>query len=68
MLRRRELAVCYLGHRNLNDDMVRQGLALAYRHQSDDFAVTEAEARSRHIGVWAGSFVAPWDWRRGIGQ
>ena len=44
--------------------MVRQGLALAYRRYSLDYVDQEAEAQAARRGIWAGEFVAPWEWRR----
>jgi endonuclease YncB( thermonuclease family) len=62
----REIAVCYLGPKNLNEEMVRQGLALAFRRYSDNYVEAENRAKAQGVGAWAGSFVTPWDWRRGV--
>jgi endonuclease YncB( thermonuclease family) len=43
--------------------MVRQGWALASGFASP-YASDEADAKTQKRGVWAGSFVAPRDWRR----
>ncbi len=59
----RVVAVCTTGATDLNAAMVRAGLALAYRHYSNDYVADEDEARSAKRGMWAGAFTAPWDYR-----
>jgi len=44
--------------------MVRRGWALSYRRYSSDYVDEEAVARGRGVGMWAGEFVEPWEWRR----
>jgi len=61
----RVVAVCFVGQTSLNASLVSQGWALAYRRYSMDFVGEEAEAESNKRGLWAGSFIAPWDWRKG---
>jgi endonuclease YncB( thermonuclease family) len=61
----RLIAVCYAGGQNLNAYMVRSGLALAYRRYAEDYVGEEADARADAVGMWRGSFVEPWGWRRG---
>lgn len=60
----RIVAVCRAGSEDLNAWMARQGWALAYREYSDDYVGAEATARAARAGIWAGTFQAPWDWRR----
>jgi endonuclease YncB( thermonuclease family) len=43
--------------------MVRQGWALASGFTSA-YASDEADAKTQKRGIWAGSFVAPREWRR----
>ena len=59
---RRRLAVCWAGERALNEAMVRDGWAVAYRDRAAD--ALEREARSARRGLWAGEFERPADWRR----
>ena len=61
----RVIAVCFVGQTNLNAALVSQGWALAFRRYSTDFVGEEAEAESSKRGLWAGSFIVPWDWRKG---
>lgn len=61
----RFLGICYLGELDLNGWMVQNGYALAYRKYSKRYISTEEEARKAGRGLWAGKFVAPWNWRKG---
>lgn len=60
----RLVATCYAGGEDLGAFMVRSGQALAYRRYSMAYVAEEDEAREAGRGLWAGSFVAPWAWRR----
>lgn len=62
----RLIAVCYAGPVDIGGDLVRRGLALAYRTYSTAYVEHEDEARQHGRGMWSGAFVAPWDWRRGV--
>lgn len=63
----RVVARCFVGqpHADLSGWMVRQGLAVAYLKYSADYAPQEAVARGAHLGLWAGTFVPPSEWRKG---
>jgi len=61
---RRVLAVCALPDgSDVNAWLVRQGWALAYGYASP-YRSEEAEAHAAKRGIWAGSFMPPWEWRR----
>ena len=61
----RIVAVCFVGgDHNINEYMVRNGWALAYRQYSMDYVSSEADAQREKIGLWKGKFEKPWDWRR----
>ncbi len=60
----RSVAVCHAGSTDINAEMVRSGLALAYRRYSNDYVDEENDARNAQRGLWAGEFTPPWDWRR----
>ena len=62
----RLIAVCYAGSVDIGGDLVRRGLALAYRQYSMAYVELEDEARQHGRGMWSGAFVAPWDWRKGV--
>lgn len=61
---RRVIAVCFKGDTDLNAWMVAQGWAVAFRKYGKDYVTQEQGARARRIGIWAGSFELPWDWRK----
>jgi endonuclease YncB( thermonuclease family) len=61
----RIVAICRAGAEDLNAWLVSQGWALAYRHYSTAYLAEEDAARTAHLGIWRGTFTAPWEWRRG---
>ena len=74
---RRAVSVVWLGERNINKEMVREGLAWAYRRYLDrpyasDYIQAEEEARLEGRGLWRqGNPLAPWEFRkmqRGAGR
>jgi len=60
----RIVAVCFVGEVDINASMVVLGWALAYRRYSMDYVDEEATAKASRVGMWAGEFVEPWEWRR----
>lgn len=58
--------VCTAGGKEINAELVRAGLALAYRDQSEDYVAAEDEAKAAKLGLWRDgvTFVKPWQWRR----
>jgi endonuclease YncB( thermonuclease family) len=61
---KRIVALCRVGKMDLGAEMVRAGWALAFVRYSSDYVSQEQEARAAKRGLWAGSFQAPWEWRR----
>ena len=62
----RVVAVCHANGRDINGELIRQGWAIEYNQYSDGrYSDEETEARQAKRGLWAGTFVKPWDWRRG---
>ena len=62
---KRILATCYNeAGENLNKWMVRNGWALAYRKYSKRYIKEENLAQEEKLGIWAGEFIKPWEWRR----
>jgi endonuclease YncB( thermonuclease family) len=61
----RIVAVCRAGAEDLNGWMVRQGWALAYRQYSTAYLGQETATHAAGLGIWRGTFTAPWDWRHG---
>ena len=60
----RIVAVCFLGDIDLNEWLVRQGHAVAYRRYSKDYVAAENAARTARQGIWDGEFDLPWEWRK----
>ena len=56
--------MCFVNDKNINSLMVKRGWALAYRKYSKDYVNDEEEAKEKKIGLWAGEFIPPWEWRR----
>jgi endonuclease YncB( thermonuclease family) len=55
----RLLAVCRLAGVDLNQAMVADGWATAFRRYSDVYVVDETRARAAKLGLWASSFELP---------
>jgi endonuclease YncB( thermonuclease family) len=61
------VGVCRMGGpkgRDVSREIVRRGWALALRSAGDDYIAAEREAKTAKIGLWSGTFIAPWEWRR----
>jgi endonuclease YncB( thermonuclease family) len=61
---KRIIGVCYVQGEDLNAEMVKRGMAVAYRRYSKDYVQHELDAKRNRAGVWSGRFVMPWDWRK----
>jgi endonuclease YncB( thermonuclease family) len=59
----RWLATCSTNDGDLSAWLVREGLGMAFIRYSNAYVADEAVARSAQKGMWAGAFIAPWDWR-----
>ena len=44
--------------------MVLSGYAVAYRKYSKKFVSHENLAKKEKLGLWAGKFEMPWEWRK----
>lgn len=60
----RAIGLCRSGAQDLNQAMVSEGLAWAFRQYSNAYASEEDQARTRRIGVWQAATETPWDYRR----
>jgi endonuclease YncB( thermonuclease family) len=60
----RTVAVCKVGGVDMNEWLVREGLAIAYRQFSTDYVAAEQDAKANKRGIWAGTFEMPADFRR----
>ena len=61
---RRVLATCWVDGIDIGEWMVRRGHALAYIAYSRKYLNDQVRAETLQIGVWRGTFVAPWEWRK----
>lgn len=62
----RVLGKCAVRGESIQDWLVRNGHAVAYRDYSTEYVPAELAAREARAGIWAGEFVMPWDWRKGV--
>ena len=61
---KRIIGECFVGHTNLNKELVRNGWALAYRDYSKDYVTDEDFAQENNLGMWKGTFIHPKKWRK----
>jgi endonuclease YncB( thermonuclease family) len=59
----RSLATCFIEGEDVSKWMIRSGWALSFIRYSHSYDGDEVAAREARAGLWAGSFIAPWDWR-----
>lgn len=60
----RMVAVCRVAGRDINEEIVRQGWAVAYRQFSVDYVAAENDARAKGAGLWSHAFTEPALFRR----
>lgn len=61
----RLIAKCFIKKIDINEQMILNGWALAYRKYSHDYIQQESVAKKFKQGIWKGDFTQPWQWRRG---
>ena len=61
---RRLIATCFADDQDVGKAMVLDGMALAYRQYSTRYVADEELAQQAKRGLWSGTFVAPWQWRK----
>ena len=61
---KRYIATCYKEKTNLNQWMVRNGYAIAYRRYSEKYVPDEDFAKENKLGLWQGKFMNPEKWRK----
>ncbi|MEP3045844.1 MAG: thermonuclease family protein [Roseibium sp.] len=59
----RRIATCFAGSINLNQKMVENGQAYAFRQYSEKYIAEETEARMARRGLWSGTAQLPWEYR-----
>ena len=60
----RTLGICYVGDIDLQAEMVKSGMAVAYLRYSDRYEKEQNYAKKVKAGMWAGKFNQPEVWRR----
>ena len=60
----RTLGICYVGDMDLQAEMVKSGMAVAYLRYSDTYEKEQNYAKKVKAGIWAGEFKQPEVWRR----
>jgi endonuclease YncB( thermonuclease family) len=62
---KRAVARCYAGKADVAEALVSRGLAVDdAQYSKGAYLAAENSARSKDAGLWAGTFVKPWEWRR----
>ena len=56
---KRHIATCFKGQTNLNQWMVRNGYAIAYRRYNKKYIPDEDFAKENKLGLWKGKFMDP---------
>ncbi|HIA93490.1 MAG TPA: thermonuclease family protein [Gammaproteobacteria bacterium] len=59
----RTLSICYANGVDLQAEMVRSGMAVAYLRYSNRYENEMVEAMVAQVGIWGGPFVEPEQWR-----
>jgi len=61
---KRILAICYVDGTDINEHMVREGLAESYSQYSEIYDLAEEYARSNKKGIWSGELESPSEYRK----
>jgi endonuclease YncB( thermonuclease family) len=62
----RFLAQCSVRGTSVQEWLVTNGYAVAYRSYSKEYIPAEEKAHAAKAGIWAAQFVNPWEWRKGV--
>ena len=60
----RTLSICYVNGVDLQSEMVKSGMAIAYLKYSRRYENEMVEAMTNRVGIWSGNFLDPEDWRK----
>ena len=60
----RYIAICFVNNLNINEMMVKNGWAIAYRYYSKDYVDEEFIAKKNKVGIWKGKFIEPYLFRK----
>lgn len=59
----RIVANCHVRGRDIEEWLVNEGWAMAYRRYSSNYIGVEQAAKNARRGIWAGTVQPPWEWR-----
>jgi endonuclease YncB( thermonuclease family) len=62
----RFLGQCFVRGTSVQEWLVTNGHALAYRSYSKEYVPAEEKAHAAMAVIWAAQFVNPWEWRKGV--
>jgi endonuclease YncB( thermonuclease family) len=62
----RYLAKCYVGKVSINEELIKNGMAVIYSFSDPDEKMErlEAQAKKQRLGIWQGAFQLPRDYRK----
>ena len=60
----RFIAVCFINNTDINQWMVKNGWAIAYRYYSEKYIKEEMLARENKLGIWSSKFLEPYIYRK----
>ena len=61
---KRFIGICFVDNENMNKYMVSNGWAIAYRYYSTLFVEDEEMAQKNKLGIWQGTFIEPYLFRK----
>ncbi len=61
---KRFIGTCYLNEIDIQEWMVKNGWAIAYKKYSKKYVEAEIYAKNNNLGIWKGKFLEPYKWRR----
>tara|TARA_Y100000588_G_C14036768_1_gene831080 strand:- start:514 stop:1014 length:501 start_codon:yes stop_codon:yes gene_type:complete len=65
---KRFIGKCFINKKDINQYMVKNGWAIAYRYYSEDYINEENTAKEKKLGIWKGLFIEPYIFRKKINK
>jgi endonuclease YncB( thermonuclease family) len=63
---KRMIGKCRVGSLDIGAEMVEKGMALPYwKYGGEYYMQGYREARGQGVGIYSGTFIPPWEWRKG---
>lgn len=56
---KRKVSECKVGNLNINEEMVRQGMAVSYNQYEQGYDKAAKQAKDAKLGIWQGRFIKP---------